>query len=161
MRIKTPLSGARTRTDLPSNRKLAKDILILEAAFGEDRVFWDSNGEWLQINGFHLRSSRFEFSVNPIYILAFVPPGYGERRGNAAGIEEFYVPRDLKVRSGAGAWQSIPNTHRELDRREGKVVGMQHLYACVHIRDFDPRRHDVVTSLTALQLLLTDPEALR
>ncbi len=71
------------------------------------------------------------------------------------------MPRDLKIRSRNGPWKSIPNTYREYDRRGGRVVNMEHLYACVHIRGFDPNRDDIGTSLTALQLLLTDPGAFR
>lgn len=165
------------RTDLPTTRKLAMDILKLEKAFEtgpkprpgwwsgadqnpeEHQVFWDRRGRWVQINRFWLRSSRLEFNINPIYVLAFVPPGYGERRGDGAGIEEFYVPHKLRIRRKGEAWRMIPNTHAQYDRRGGRVVNLQHLYACVHIRGFDPQQHDIKTSLTALQLLLTDPEA--
>ena len=165
------------RTDLPTNRKLAMDILKLEKDFeprrksGADRrsgadqnpeehqLFWDRDGRWVQINRWWLRSRRFEFNINPIYVLAFVPPGYGERRGDGAGIEEFYVPNQLRIRRRGEAWRLIPNTYAQYDRRGGSVVNLQHLYACVHIRGFDPRKHDITTSLKALQLLLTDPEA--
>lgn len=147
------------RSDLPPNRKLAEEIILLEKTYGKQEVKWDGRGRWVQINRFRLRSSHFEFNVNPIYILAFVPPGYGERRGDGAGIEEFYVPRDLRMRRPGGAWQTIPNTYKQYDRRGGRAVNMEHLYACVHLRSFDPRRHGIDTSLAALQMLLTDPEA--
>jgi hypothetical protein len=147
------------RNDLPPNAKLARDIIAMERAFGPDQVFWDSLGRWIQINRFWLRSSKIEFNMNPIYVVAFVPADYGERKGDGAGIEEFYVPHQLRIRRPGRAWQQVPNTHTDVDRRGGKAVGRQHLYACVHIRSFDPRRHDIATSLTALQLLLTDPEA--
>jgi len=147
------------RSDLPANRKFRYDILLLEQAFGPQSVAWDGDGRWFCVEKVPLRSSRFEFSLNPIYVLGFVPRDYGERSGDGAGIEEFYVPRDLRYRRQAGAWCQIPNTHLQLDRRNGQVVGAAHLYACVHLRTFDPRRHDVSTSLTALLLLLTDPEA--
>ena len=143
------------RSDLPPNRFVARDILRLEQAYGAEHVFWDERGRWLQLTRFLLRSPRYAFNREDTYVLMFPPEDYGERAGTGAGIEEFYIHRDLRIRRN-GRWQEIPHTYADIDRRDGAAVGMQHRYACCHIR-WDPRRHTVLTSLTMLGLFLGDP----
>lgn len=146
------------RDDLPNNRFLARDIQILERLFGAENIEWPKSGAWVHIKrGFPVVSTAFRLSLSETPLLMFVPPGYGERRGQGAGIEEFYVDPKLKIARGTkGAFQEIPHTYLQVDRRGGAINQRQWRYACVHI-DFDPRRHSVVESLTLLKMMFADP----
>jgi hypothetical protein len=134
---------------------LARDVLLAEAAFGREKVHWDRAGRWLQIDHMPVASPRFGLSLLETYVIIMVPPDYGDRAGLGAGLEEFYVHRDLRIRQD-GSWVEIPHTYLQVDRRGGAATKLQHRYACVHI-DWHPQRDNVFTSLKLLRLMLSDP----
>ena len=143
------------RSDLPENRVLRRDVLILEELYGLSGVHWDRVGGWVQVDHFPISSSRYELSHKSTYVVLMVPEDYGERAGVGAGLEECYVDRDLRIKTGA-SWVEVPHTHVQLDRRGGAAVRIQHRYACVHV-DWDPSRDNVLTSLKLLRLMFDDP----
>ncbi len=144
------------RTDLPKNRRLARDIQILEQTYGSQNIEWPPSGSWIFIKrGFSVASTKYRLSVSETPLLMFVPEWYGERRGQTAGIEEFYVDPKLKIERD-GRFVEIPHTFLQLDRRGGVVNRLQWRYACVHI-DWDPTRHTIIDSLTLLRLMFSDP----
>ena len=158
----TRIRGNRTRKVRLPPRK-ARDVRILFGAFGEKNVYVDSQGRWFMIMNYHLRSHRYEFSRPVVYLLGFWPRDYGERRGLGAGIEHFYTDKDLRIRrKGAvnSAWCEIPNTWIGMDPAGLQATRKEHMYVCIHL-DFDPDRHTVADSLDPVQLMLTDPTALR
>ena len=149
------------RSDLPQNRYLARDVLCLERTYGRhygvESVHWDREGRWLQIDHFALGSAHYRFNLAETYVVIMAPPDYGERAGMGAGLEEFYIHKDLRIRRGNG-WEEIPHTYEQIDRRGGAATALRHRYACCHI-DWRPRRHTVITSLEVLALFLGDPWA--
>lgn len=146
------------RTDLPKNRFLARDIQILEGLYGRDNIEWPKSGTWVHVKrGFRVHSTKFQLSLSETPLLMFVPEWYGERKGQTAGIEEFYVDPQLKI-ARTSQFEEIPHTYVQIDRRGGTVNQRKWRYACVHI-DWDPKRHTIVESLTLLRLMFSDPWA--
>ncbi len=159
--------GTQTLVDLPANRHLAWDIKLLSqmpGLGGPEAIDWDEHGRWIRLRHFPLPKGKFGFSASETYLDIMVPADYGERAGFGAGLEEFYVDRNLKVRVG-GNWVEIPHTYTQLDRRGGRASGLLHRYVCLHI-DWCPRPRGrnpnavgdtVLTSLNLLKLMLRDP----
>lgn len=152
------------RTDLPANRNLARDILLLEQLAGPEVVHWDRQGRWIQLDRFPLPQGRYPLSLRESYLVIMVPSDYGDRSGKGAGLEEFYVHRDLKARKD-GQWVEIPHTYLAVDRRGGRATSLKHRYACLHI-DWTPQPRGrgkaavgdtVLTSLRLLEIMFQDP----
>lgn len=145
------------RTDLPRSGSLRRDILLLETFYGPSRVFWDARSKWLRVNGWLLPRGRYSFSCRSTDVLLMVPEGYGELSGSDVGLEEFYIRPDLRLLR-AGEWVEMPHSFTHMDRRSGEALRQGWRYLCVHTT-WDARRDNVMTAMTQLGLLFSDPWA--
>lgn len=143
------------RTDLPRHRQLRRDIQLLEGRYGPERVFWSSGGAWLMVMSWALPSRPYRYNLSTTDVLMMVPPGYGERTGAGAGLEEFYISPNLRIMTG-GTWQELPHSFTGMDRQDGAAIARNWRYLCVHT-EWNPVRDTALTAMTQLGLVLSDP----
>lgn len=127
--------------------RLRKELSLLEAAFGADRVFWHRHLLWVMVEDFPLPPG---YNRPTTHLVVLIPEGYGY--GPAP--KHCFVDRELRCRG-----KRLPHYFQERDVAPQALEFYEKgwAYLCVHPTRWDPTRDTLLTYLAQVRLFLSDP----
>ncbi len=120
---------------MPDYNRLNIEIRLLVREFGNERVYWHREGEWIMVKDWPLPPNINKRSTN---IVVLIPPSFG----NGEAIRDAFIDSSIKVfHKTEKKYVPIPHFHRQFPyarlqlgtREEWKNKQWQ--YICIHDRN--------------------------
>jgi len=137
--------------------RLNAEIGLLKQHFGEDRVYWDSQGQWVMIKELPL-PERLSQRASDVIVL--IPENYG----NGSPLRDAFIDPDIRAyNTKKKQYEEIPHYFSKYpyakltlgNKEEWQQKGWQ--YICLHQKNGSGNHISIMNYLTDLYKFLAEP----
>lgn len=137
--------------------RLNAEIGLLKQHFGEDRVYWDSQGRWVMIKEWPLPDG---LSKKKSHVIVLIP----EKYGNGDPLRDAFIDPDIKAyKPQEKQYEKIPHYFAKYpyaklilgSKDKWQQKGWQ--YICLHQKNGARNRASIMNYLTDLYKFLAEP----